>query len=224
MPWILNRQQSREVDRRCVEEYGLPSIALMENAGRGAADLLRSLGIDGHVVICCGKGNNGGDGLVVARHLDLHQVPTRVLLWADPESLHGDAATNYLVLEKSGVPIDVVLHDASNAWKQHLEAAAWIVDGLLGTGATGEPRPPLDAAIDAINAAQTNVLALDVPSGLDCDTGTAAQHTIRATHTATFLARKPAFSSQDTSRYTGTVHVLDIGAPRKLIEEVAAQS
>ncbi len=194
----------------------MASVMLMENAGRGVADTLCRLGIDGPVAICCGAGNNGGDGFVVARHLDLRGHAVRVLLLADVARFAGDALLNFRVLEKSGVPIVAV--DAGMLAGE-LANSAWIVDAILGTGARGEPRPPLDAAIDAINAANSNVLAVDLPSGLDCDTGEAANHTVVATHTCTFVASKPGFLNPAAARYLGEVHVLDIGAPRKLVEE-----
>ena len=98
--------------------------------------------------------------------------------------------------------------------------AAWIIDALLGTGARGEPRPPLDAVIDQLNAAPAPKLAIDLPSGLDCDTGIAARHTIRATQTCTFVAAKPGFFTPGAEQYVGRLHVLDIGAPRQVIERV----
>ena len=101
-----------------------------------------------------------------------------------------------------------------------LRNAEWVVDALLGTGARGEPRPPLDLVIDQINAAVVNRLAVDLPSGLDCDSGAAAQHTIRADETCTFIAMKQGFLAAGAGRYTGRVHVLDIGAPRRLVEEI----
>src|SRR5277367_904851 len=91
----LTRDEVRDVDRRAIEELGLPGIVLMENAGRGAADLLIELGIDGPVIVVAGKGNNGGDAFVIARHLEIHGFDARVLLFADPRELAGDALTNY---------------------------------------------------------------------------------------------------------------------------------
>jgi len=218
---ILNRQQVRRVDQRAIEEYGISGLVLMENAGRGVTDVLCQLGIAGPVVIACGKGNNAGDGFVVARHLDLRGYPVRVLLWADPAELQGDADANFRILEKTGVPIlRVEAGAAADRVERHLADAAWIVDALLGTGARGEPRPPLDTAIDRINAARAPKLAVDLPSGLDCDTGQAAQHTVVAAHTCTFVAPKPGFFVPGADHYTGQLHVLDIGAPRKLIEEM----
>jgi NAD(P)H-hydrate epimerase len=217
----LTRELSRQVDRRATEEYGLSGLVLMENAGRGVADRLCAMGIDGPVVICCGKGNNAGDGFVVARHLDLRGFQVWVLLWAEPSELTGDAAANLRILEKTGVPIEVFgdRHDVARL-ERALAGAAWIVDALLGTGARGEPRPPLDAVIDQLNAAAAPRLAIDLPSGLDCDTGQPARHTIRAAATCTFVAAKAGFLAPGAEQYTGQVHVLDIGAPRRLIEEV----
>jgi NAD(P)H-hydrate epimerase len=216
-PPTISRDQARTLDRLAVEQYGMASVMLMENAGRGVVDRLCSLGIAGPVVICCGAGNNGGDGFVVARHLDLRGYQVRVLLFAQPAKFRGDAALNYQVLVASGVPIQT--GDPSDLTAQ-LAGAAWIVDALLGTGARGEPRPPLDAAIDAMNDHSAPILAIDVPSGLDCDTGQPAVHTIRADHTCTFVATKPGFLVPGASQYTGIVHVHDIGAPRQLVEAI----
>src|SRR5262245_21115976 len=98
LPRALTRDQVRDVDRRAIADYGLPGIVLMENAGRGTAELLVQLGIAGRVVICAGKGNNGGDGFVIARHLELRGCATTVLLFSQPTELNGDAAIHYRVL------------------------------------------------------------------------------------------------------------------------------
>src|SRR5882724_7757046 len=95
---FISREQVRALDRRAIEEYGVPGVVLMENAGRGAAEVLMALGVRGPVLVCCGKGNNGGDGFVIARHLDNRGVPVRVFLFADPASLTGDAAVHYHIL------------------------------------------------------------------------------------------------------------------------------
>ncbi len=219
----FTREQSRRIDRLAVEEFGFCGLVLMENAGRGVADVLCRLGISGPVAICCGKGNNAGDGFVIARHLDLRGHPVRVLLWAEPEELSGDAAANFSILAKTDVPIEVfgATHDAARLSKL-LEGAAWIVDALLGTGARGEPRLPIDAVIDRLNASAAPKLAVDLPSGLDCDTGQPARHTIRATETCTFVAAKAGFSLPAAGQYIGRLHVLDIGVPRKVVERIAA--
>jgi NAD(P)H-hydrate epimerase len=220
----LTRAQVRELDRRASEEFGIPGMVLMENAGRGVVDVLMGLGISGPgglVVVCCGKGNNGGDGFVIARHLDLRGVAVRVMLFADPGNLTGDAATNYQILKKTGVPIEVFGTDViMAAISESLADADWIIDALLGTGAHGDPRPPLNVVITAINAAAAKKLAVDLSSGLDCDTGQAGDPTIIAAHTCTFVASKPGFFVPGAERYTGQLHVCDIGAPRQLVEEM----
>jgi NAD(P)H-hydrate epimerase len=219
---VFNREQTREIDRRAAADYGMSGLVLMENAGRGVADKLSQWGAKGPVVVCCGKGNNGGDGFVLARHLDLRGISVRVLLWAEPRELSGDAAVNYSIIAKSGLPIEVFgrRHDSEKLAAQLFDAE-WVVDALLGTGSRGEPRPPLGEVIEQLNHARAPKVAIDIPSGLDCDTGAAAAATVRARHTCTFVAMKPGFFEPGVAAYTGQVHVLDIGAPRRLLEEVA---
>ncbi len=218
---VIDRRSARELDRRAMTEYGIPGMVLMENAGRGVADVLCRLGVAGPVVVCCGKGNNGGDGFVLARHLDLRGLAVQVLLWANPQQLTGDAAANFQILQRCDVPIEV-LENRPEAERAtcFLAGAEWIVDALLGTGARGNPRPPFDAVIDLLNAAAAPKLAVDLPSGLDCDTGCPGQPTIRAAHTCTFVAPKRGFSAPEAQPFVGQVHVLDIGAPRKLVDDV----
>jgi NAD(P)H-hydrate epimerase len=175
------------------------------------------------VTIVCGKGNNGGDGLAIARHLDLRLIIVKVLLLCDPTELTGDAATNFSITKKAGAPIEIFSAPLDTArFDAALAGSVWLVDAILGTGATGEPKSPLAEAIDCMNASGLPILAVDLPSGLDCDTGVAARHTIRAAHTCTFVAAKPGFFA-GSNQYVGKLHVLDIGAPRRLIEEVARQ-
>jgi len=221
---ILTRQQVRRLDELAMTEYGMSGLVLMENAGRGTTDVLRGLDIAGPVVICCGRGNNAGDGFVIARHLELRGHQARVLLWADPDELTGDAAANFRILQKTDVPIDVFAgrHDPDRL-QVHLADAAWIVDALLGTGARGEPRAPFDAVIDQINAAAAPKLAVDLPSGLDCDTGRPASQTVRAAHTCTFAAAKPGLILPEAKPYVGQLHLIDIGTPRSLLERMLAE-
>ena len=176
------------------------------------------------VVICCGRGNNGGDGFVIARHLDLRGYEPRVLLYCDPNQLTGDAAANYQILEKTDVPIHRCDENSGTIDLQsHLAEAVWIVDALLGTGARGEPRPPLDAVIDQLNASDIPILAVDVPSGLDCDTGEPTSHTIRAAHTCTFVTAKVGYAEPTAQAYLGKLHVLNIGTPAKLLGELTCR-
>lgn len=216
IPRVLTREQVRDVDRRAIGEYGIPGVVLMENAGRNAAGLLMSLGVTGRVVICAGKGNNGGDGFVIARHLENAGVDVRVLMCVPPSELTGDAATNYRVLERAKTPIDAPPVD----WDFELERAEWIVDALLGTGTQGKIREPYTTVIDAINRAGKKVFAIDLPSGMDCDTGQPLGCCVRANQTATFVARKPGFDAEGTSEWTGDVYVIDIGVPHRLLHEL----
>jgi NAD(P)H-hydrate epimerase len=217
---FLSREEVRALDRRAIEEFGVPGVVLMENAGRGAAELLISIGIHGPVVVCCGKGNNGGDGFVIARHLDNRGISVRVLLFARPEDLTGDAAINYQIIARAGLPISI--HAANpvddTAMRGELSAAEWVVDALFGTGLTGPVRKPFDQIIAAINESPARVLAVDIPSGLDCDTGKPLGPTVRADLTATFAALKAGFTNPEAKQWTGHVQVVDIGAPRTLVE------
>jgi NAD(P)H-hydrate epimerase len=194
----------------------------MENAGRGTAELLLALGIHGRVTICCGKGNNGGDGFVIARHLDNHDVPVRILLFARPEELTGDAATNYWIAVRSGLPLEVHATEPLDETRLRLEfgTSEWVVDALFGTGLTGPLRSPYDRVIANLNASPAHVLAVDIPSGLDCDTGEPLGPTVRAHHTATMVAEKKGFLNPAASEWTGRVHVVDIGAPRKCVHGI----
>lgn len=217
----LSRDEVRAIDSRAMSEFGLPGIMLMENAGRGAAELLHRLGVTGRVVICAGKGNNGGDGFVIARHLDLAGCDVRVLLCCDRGELTGDAAINYGVLEAAGMAgIELGMAPDATLLARELAAAEWIIDALLGTGARGEVRAPYLSVIAAINHAGKKVLAVDLPSGMDCDTGLPLGVCVQAHHTATFVARKLGFDAAGSRAWTGEVHVIGIGAPRKLLEDV----
>ncbi len=217
----LFRTAVRDVDRRAIEEYGISGLVLMENAGRGCVEILASLGCRGPVVIVCGKGNNAGDGFVIARHLDNRHVPVQLILLGSPEELRGDAAANYQIITRSQLPqIDLSKQFDTARFASELNRAEWIIDALLGTGATGSPRAPLDEAIRLMNAASAKRLAIDLPSGLDCDTGQPADPTFRADHTCTFVAPKIGFTNPAAAPYLGQIHVVDIGAPRKLIHEI----
>lgn len=223
----LTRDQSREVDRLAIEEFGFPGIVLMENAGRGCVEVMERVGVRGPVVILAGKGNNAGDGFVIARHLAIEGYEVKVALATEPAELTGDAMTAFkmmlpcrvTVLDQGGVYAGEMINELDSLG----DGADWIVDALLGTGAVGRPRPPLDALIDWINAERETaptkrVLALDVPSGLDCDTGQPAAPTVRADHTCTFVAPKVGFSEPAAAEFLGEVHTVSIGVPRAVVD------
>ena len=219
----LSRAQVRAVDRRAIEEYGIAGMVLMENAGRNAADLIRRhMHEVGRVAIVCGRGNNGGDGFVIARHLANGGSAVEVYLACDPDRLMGDAKANFEIVRRMSIPC----HAFDNAERidhlaEQLQSADVIVDAVLGTGFSGDVRPPLDCVIRAINAAgQSKVVAIDLPSGLDCDSGRPCNATVKAGLTITFVAQKIGFLEQGAGAFTGKVHVADIGAPVKLIRQV----
>jgi NAD(P)H-hydrate epimerase len=220
----LTREEARALDRRAIEEFGIPGIVLMENAGRGMAELLRALGARGPVVVCCGKGNNGGDGLVIARHLANAGVAVRVLLFPDPQHLPDDARINAHIIERMAAaePALVTLTVQPGAidpgrLDQAFGGCNWVVDALFGSGLRGAVSPPFDAVIAAINNTPAQVLAVDIPSGLDSDTGRPLGPTVRAHHTATVAAPKTGFLQPDAAPWVGTVHVIDMGCPRSLL-------
>ena len=174
------------------------------------------------IVICCGKGNNGGDGFVLARHLLVRNYLPTVLLFADPAELTGDALANYRILQSLKFPVSVLSGSAMSDQKlteqfDPLSSDDWIVDALLGTGAKGNPRPPMDGVIRRLNQvrhqSKCRMLAIDLPSGWDADAGQASDPTIHATETATFFAMKRGFDRPWAKDYLGAVHVLDIGIP-----------
>ncbi|UCG32148.1 MAG: NAD(P)H-hydrate epimerase [Phycisphaerales bacterium] len=215
---VLTREEMQAFDRKAIGQWGVPGVVLMENAGRNAfmvaMEMLERASGQG-VAVLCGGGNNGGDGYVVARHLLRVGVPVRVYTAVDPERLKGDARTNMKIWRTLGgaiIPIQAseFIAAAASDWA----GCALIVDGLLGTGFSGTVRSPLDEVIRIVNALDgPKVLALDVPSGLDCNTGRAEGETIRADRTVTFAARKVGFDAPEAHQYTGEVILVDIGVP-----------
>jgi NAD(P)H-hydrate epimerase len=192
----------RATDAWAIEEQGIGSLDLMERAGEGLARLVAGAAAGGTVAVVCGKGNNGGDGLVVARLLRAEGLDVRVLLLSD--ELSGDPAANLDRLEGGHEPFSAA----------GLAGAAVIVDAILGTGFEGAPREPALGAIEAINAAGAPVVAADVPSGVDASTGEVAGIAVSATATATFHAAKPGLWIEPGKSHAGDVHVVEIGIPR----------
>jgi NAD(P)H-hydrate epimerase len=242
--FTLTRDEAREFDRRAIEGFGVPGLVLMENAGRGCAELLMRLNPDRKpTVILCGPGNNGGDGFVIARHLDNAGWPVKVHVFAKHNRGEpGDADINFDILFTSGIEFTQYRPDYFESahrelFLRHLAGAEWVVDALFGNGLTRPLGAPFDELTALVNDSSKPILAVDIPSGLDCDTGepfplapradcessqSAACEfgpTVKATHTATFVAPKRGFLSRTSQQWTGEVHVIDIGAPRVLVEE-----
>jgi NAD(P)H-hydrate epimerase len=220
----LTRSQSRDIDRIAIDDYGIPGIVLMENAGRNAAEIIRArwcADADATVAIVCGRGNNGGDGFVIARHLTNRGIQTSILLTATADSLEGDALTNYKIARRMQIPkFRFATRDEIASNRNHLSRATVVVDAILGTGFHGNVRPPLDEAIRAINENEATVVAIDVPSGLDCDTGRPSNATVRATMTITFVAKKAGFRDATARDYCGEIQIADIGAPRQIVNAI----
>jgi|ERR1043166_3774759 NAD(P)H-hydrate epimerase len=218
-PLILTRAQVRELDCRAIEELGIPGIVLMENAGRGAAEIiLRECGdLSRGVAIVCGGGNNGGDGFVIARHLVNTGVPVTVFLVCDPARLTGDVLIAYRIVERMKIScLPFRTQEEIERSRATLCSVAVIVDAVLGTGFTGQVRSPVNSVIREMNSARESVVsivAVDLPSGLDCDTGSASEATVRADITITFVAAKTGFLVDGAKPYLGKVFISDIGAP-----------
>ena len=197
--------QQRATDAWAINDRGIASLELMERAGAGLTEVVRERAPEGRIVVVAGKGNNGGDGLVVARLLREAGREVDVLLLAAGEELSGDARVNFDRLpEPHARPFE----------PGALSGAAAIVDAILGTGASGEPREPARSAIAAINAAgDAFVCACDVPSGVDASTGEVAGDAVRADATVTFHAAKPGLWISPGKVHSGEVTVIDIGIP-----------
>lgn len=218
-PIYLTSVQARELDRRALADFALPVKVLMENAGRGAAEFLRSLGVSGPVVVGCGKGNNGGDGLVMARWLKEFGLNVWICLHARPDDLSNEAAANWAIVERMRLPCWI--QPSLAEWVSLIGRADWLVDAFFGVGLQGPLRPPLDQQCAAANASANHILAVDIPSGLNADTGEPQGPTFRASHTITFAALKQGFKNPASRPFTGKVHVLDLGIPGQLLEEIA---
>lgn len=215
----LTAAQMREADRRCIEELGIPGAVLMNNAGRAVFEQVGETPIgegpvgERRLGVVCGKGNNGGDGFVVARLALLDGYETRVVLLAEPDEIRGDAATFLHAYRRLGGRLDVAASEqaASRAMSGLADCAA-LVDAILGTGISGEVRGVSRAAIDAWPDGPATI-AVDLPSGLDADTGEPCGCCIRAHTTVTFQFRKRGFDNPASTPYVGRLVVADIGIP-----------
>ncbi len=220
---ILNASEMQRIDRLTTERYGVPSLTLMENAGQGVVDFLarRYSPLENHrIAIVCGRGNNGGDGLVVARLLRQRLLKPRVLLLADPSELRGDAAVNLKRLEASGPPEIVATAEAWREVYPTLEGATLLVDALLGTGLTRPLEGFLREVVRDLNRLRPSpeVVAVDLPSGLSADTGSVIGECIRAAASVTFTAPKVAHVLPPASEHVGDFVVHEIGTPRELLD------
>lgn len=224
---LLSVEAMRAADERTIHEYGVPSFTLMESAGRAAAE--RAIERYGpadrmHVIVWCGKGHNGGDGLVVARQLYLRGARVRVITLTGVDGMDEDPARNFRLLQRLAErPRDDRLTIATydeTAWTGSSEPTLH-VDGLLGTGLTSELRSPVREIVDRLNAAEAPVLALDVPTGIDSDHGEVLGAAVRADATVTMGALKTGLILGEGPSYTGSISIAEIGIPPYVLDEAA---
>jgi NAD(P)H-hydrate epimerase len=220
---LCTARDMQGLDRRTIDELGLPGIVLMENASRGAVRHLVETWPDlatRRVGVMCGRGNNGGDGLAMARMLADRGVSVEVYLLTTADKVGGDARINLEVVEKLGLPL-VEAPDAA-AWEKFVTRAAGcdlFVDAVLGTGLNSEVRGFLGEIIDWLNAHPSPVFAVDLPSGLDADTGRPLGRAVRAAATATFGLAKLGHHLYPGLDYVGRLAVIDIGIPPRFVAE-----
>ncbi len=219
--YLVSNAEMRRLDRYTIEEVGIPAIVLMENAAAGVAEWAAELTPEGgHIVVAAGKGNNGGDGLAAARRLSSRGFSVDVWLGIAPDRLTGEAATQWGALQHW--PVRIHVDDGSSDWRELWEGADLIVDALLGTGLSRPVDARLGRVIDAINASNRPVLAVDLPSGLDGDTGRIMGTAIRARWTLCLGWAKRGLVMGDGPRCAGTWRVWDIGLAPKGPERVGA--
>jgi NAD(P)H-hydrate epimerase len=218
----LTRHQVREVDRRASELFAIPGIILMENASRGAAAvaiaMLRKFKLNSAIILA-GGGNNGGDGLAVARHLHNAGYAVKVALCTDPAKYAGDALVNWRIVDAMWLPtFPATFENLASI------SGALLVDAIFGTGLSQPPREPFPQIVAAVERSALPVLAIDLPSGLDCDTGQPlGPACMRATRTVTFVAQKAGFANPASRAYTGKVTVVGIGAPPEAARQVIGE-
>jgi NAD(P)H-hydrate epimerase len=218
----MTRRQVRWVDQWATGTLGARAEILMENAGRCAAaaaeDLVRAVA-EPRVAVLAGSGNNAGDGFVVARHLRIRNIAADVYLLGDRDKFSGEALMNLRLCERLLGPVREVrgrsAGDLAALWRPY----DLLVDALGGTGITGALRGDLAAGVQAANATGLPILAIDIPTGMDCDTGAAPGPVIRARQTITFVARKLGFDAAGAAEFTGKVTVADIGIPVQDVPE-----
>lgn len=232
----VTAQQMKKIDRMAIEGYGIPGIVLMENAGIRATEIaLQMLAPENkdevspdmsdlkNIVVFCGKGNNGGDGFVISRHLLNKGFRIRVYLAANKNEVKSDALVNLNILLKMGQQIEEVLDidsqqaSINESLHHDLSTADLVIDALLGTGVSGHIKEPYLSLINMINEADRLVLAVDTPSGLDVDTGKVLGACVKATKTVTFGLAKKGFYLNQGPEYVGELIIADISLPRNLI-------
>jgi len=225
---LVTSRQMAAIDRRTIEQHGVPGIALMHRAGQAVVDeiVARSGSVAGdRIVVLCGRGNNGGDGFVVARLLRERKAEVSVYLLAEPEKIAGDAQIAMEEWQRIGGEVAVLADDAA----VHRAATTWagadtIIDGILGTGLSGDVRGVIRTAIDELARLRVPVVAIDIPSGISGDTGQVLGAAVKATLTVTFGLPKLGQALHPGKSYCGTLCVADIGFPQEAIRVEAGNT
>ena len=225
---VATAEQMQELDRKAIEAYRIPGIVLMENAGRGATEVISNTFPDLQkmkIAIVAGKGNNGGDGFVIARYLLNRRISVKVYLLADPKGLRGDAETNFQIFQRmKGEVISVPSSKDYQKVKKELEKFDLLIDAIFGTGLDAEVRGYYREVIDHLNTLQKPIVAIDIPSGLDANTGKPFGTAVRASLTITFGLPKIGQVISPGLDYVGKLKLVDIGLPKKLVEEERIQT
>jgi len=214
---VMTREEVRAFDAWAINTLGIPGVVLMENAGRSCAELIEEKIAEvanPGVCIFCGTGNNGGDGYVIARHLLNSGMNVTVVISGDRNKIKGDAKINLDVLESIGQSVTQINPSDGNITDQVQTLTVgtdMIVDSLFGTGLRGQLSDEYKQLIESINARNCPVLAVDIPSGLDCDTGQPHGAAIKADYTVTFVAVKKGFTTTEAAQYTGEIFIASIG-------------
>jgi NAD(P)H-hydrate epimerase len=225
---VATAEQMQELDRKAIEIYRIPGIVLMENAGRGAAEVIYNAFPDlqkKRIAIVAGKGNNGGDGFVIGRHLLNKGIPIKVFLLTESKSLRGDAETNYQIFSRmKGEVISIPSSKDYQKVKKDLEKFDLLIDGIFGTGLDAEVRGYYREVIDHLNTLKKPIVAIDIPSGLAANTGKPLGTAIRASLTITFGLPKVGHLISPGIDYVGEVKVIDIGIPKSLVDEEKIQT
>lgn len=216
---IVSGEKMGEIDRKAMDVYGIPGVVLMENAGLQVVSMicrLRPRRNEGRIVVFCGRGNNGGDGFVISRHLQ--RLGYRVETWAMGalSAYRGDAAVNYDMFLKGGRDISLVKEGDPSRITEGLQVSDLIVDALLGTGIRNRVAEPFAEVIRTINKSRAEVLAVDIPSGISADTGEILGEAVKADYTVTFALPKRGLLLFPGAEYAGRVFIADIGIPREL--------
>ncbi len=214
----LSCREVRQLDGDAIQHLGMPSLLLMENAARGVVEEIQRLEPWNSITIVAGPGNNGGDGLAIARLLGAMGTIAKVLLIRQGKTLSTDTSENLKFLINSGIQVEEPKTDELRVHCDSLTEKDLIVDALLGTGIRGTVNPALAEVIRGINNSRAQVLSVDVPSGLDCDQGLPCGDCVRAHTTVTFVSYKHGFLQVNAHEFTGTIKVCHIGIPQRWLE------